>query len=260
MEPVKAKSPEMQSSGFSLAETVAESYQLGRLYTGYNGVKGIHGVELGFSQADKDGTLEPLHIYIGKWLVQGFIDLVIDLDGVGLTVIDHKTSKKEHTEWSVLYHEQLNFYAWVLSTMGGMDIKAIGISNARANTKTIVPWSKEIARQVMSRLHGELEQIERETSFHPQDPLEEYTGKKCLGFSTAPYTQPDHFKSLCPYLQLCHNELYLMIQDRIAAADGHPPAAPVYGPTLPPPVAAADPKRKTTGDTTLDNLVENMIG
>lgn len=205
-EKARQHSPTMQSSGFSLAAVYLEVDDLLRRYSDFPHpfqVDEVLGVEIGFT-GDTALTL-------AGFKVQGFLDLLVRLNGK-VTIIDHKTSKAEISPAEVLYHEQLNLYAYAIRETLGIEVEQIGINHARTNVKTIVAIDWNVVDQVVERQAAALRTIANAKEFPTQNPLDKYAAKKCLGFSKAPYDAPS-LNSVCPYVDLCHPGFLGRLQD-----------------------------------------------
>lgn len=213
-EAASSLSPTLLSSNFNLSAVVLESYALGRLYTDFEGTVEVVGVERGFWDDHK--LQQDTRLILDQFKVQGFIDLIVNLDGK-LTIIDHKTSKALIDPLGVLYHEQLNLYAYAVKEAFGFYVQQIGINHARTNTKIIVPVDWTIVEQVVERQRQHLQAIEAEVTFPVQNPLDTYAAKKCLGYSRAPYL-PENLSGVCPYLPLCHPALAAHLESLAQAA------------------------------------------
>ena len=113
----------------SLTWILADAYNLASNFRIPGWVYKTVGLELGF------GVNENTAFYIENTNVSllGFIDWVVELDDGSTIIIDHKTSKlsSKPNPLEVLYHPQLNLYAYVYEQVTGKKVSYIGINHLR---------------------------------------------------------------------------------------------------------------------------------
>lgn len=114
----------------SLTWALADAYNLAKCFTIPDWVYKTVGLELGF------GVNEDTAFYFKDSDVSllGFIDWVVELDDGSTLIIDHKTSKlsSKPSPLDVLYHPQLNLYAYVYEQVTGKKVNYIGINHLRS--------------------------------------------------------------------------------------------------------------------------------
>lgn len=101
------------------------------------------GLELGF------GVDENTRFNLGEdnnTSIVGFIDWVVELDDGSIMVIDHKTSKitSKPSPLDVLYHPQLNLYAYIFEKLTGKTVNYIGINHLRSGEIIIAEVDLEV--------------------------------------------------------------------------------------------------------------------
>ena len=114
----------------SLTWVLADAYSIASNFKIPDWAYKTVGLELGF------GVNEETAFYFNNSNVSllGFIDWVVELDDGSTIIIDHKTSKlsSKPNPLEVLYHPQLNLYAYVYEQVTGKKVNYIGINHLRS--------------------------------------------------------------------------------------------------------------------------------
>lgn len=126
----------------------------------------------------------------------GYIDWVMKLSDGRIAIIDHKTSNSIPLELDVLYHPQLNLYAYAYKVLTGDYPQMIGIHHVKTGRMIFAEANEKIIRTTVD-YYEELYKsslLENVIRKHPGDynsPClkRDYTSKKVT--------------SVCPYLDKC---------------------------------------------------------
>lgn len=174
------------------------SYLLGQIYSWVKGFKlwswaELVGVEMPLSTTDLNRVNFPNSETLA---LNGFIDLVVDMPGRGIVLIDHKTQKAKPLPIDVQHHMQLNLYAYAYEKVYGRKVMGIGIHHVPSGEVVLAEVDPEIQTNVINHLVGIQTKIDQEV------------WQKCypLDFN-APCMRRDYktkeVKSVCPYFGRC---------------------------------------------------------
>jgi hypothetical protein len=109
---------------------------------------------------------------------------------------DYKSSQHEASVAEVMYHEQLNSYAWLWHKLTGIWPTHLLINNLRFGTITIAPCKPEIANAVMERRFAVDDVSKNPANYIKKDPF---------GWNS-PCLDIDHgtMRGYCPHIFKCH--------------------------------------------------------
>lgn len=117
----------------------------------------VYGIVLGFNKPTwwlenygieyKLSSDESNLVYLDKEktiVFKGFVDWIVKAENGQIVIGDHKTSKKLITPEDVMFHPQLNLYAFALHQLTGLYPTALFIHHARSNTYVVSEFEIEI--------------------------------------------------------------------------------------------------------------------
>jgi hypothetical protein len=126
----------------------------------------------------------------------GYIDWIVKLNDGTVGIIDHKSSVKNPTHLDVIYHPQLNLYAYAYKVLFGSLPEVIGINHIRSGMITLAEPNERIVKETVEYYsHLYLESTKNPyIKRHPNDyqsPCikKDYTSNKIT--------------ATCPYLDKC---------------------------------------------------------
>jgi len=130
----------------SLSWMLAEALTYGLNFAVPNWVQETLGVELEF------GTNETNQVKLGDTdcSLLGYIDWKFLVNDGQVGVVDHKTSTKKPTPAEVLYHPQLNLYAYATEVLYGTLPDIIGINHVKSGELVLVNVDPHIVYETVS--------------------------------------------------------------------------------------------------------------
>lgn len=143
-------------------------------------------------------------VYVDNVSFLGYIDWIVKLCDGTVGVIDHKSSVKNPTQLDVIYHPQLNLYAWAYKTLFGSLPDVIGINHIRSGMITLAEPNEKIVRETVE-YYSQLYLESTNNSYikrHPNDyqsPCikKDYTSNKIT--------------ATCPYLDKCWSNYHKLL-------------------------------------------------
>jgi RecB family exonuclease len=192
----------------SLSFLLGEIWAMTAYYSKPKWLKEVIGVEMPIST---DESNEVILIENGDdedVMLRAYIDLVGITKDDQTVILDHKTSKKKPLPEEVLYHPQLNLYAWIRRELYGKWDDLIGIYHALSGEYVLAQVDEEV---VMENLHHfkQLEKMAELGDYPRRHPLEFATPCMYRDYKTR------RIKSTCPYLHVCWPLFYESIQSEI---------------------------------------------
>jgi hypothetical protein len=136
-------------------------------------------------------------------LMNGYMDLVGTMTakyGGGVGLGDYKSSKKECTVLEVMYHAQLNKYAYMYYVLFGVWPTHLFINNLRFGTVTIAPCKPEIAMAIVEQYAADVKASKIAANYRKKDPFG--FDSPCLTFE-----KDGSLKEHCPHLVKCFKHI-----------------------------------------------------
>ncbi len=182
----------------SLSYLLGEIWALVAHFSKPGWIKDVIGVEMPISTDETNEVIliESSSSEEDDVLLRAYIDLVAVTEDGRRIIIDHKTSKKKPLPEEVLFHPQLNLYAWVRhETYGGWD-DLLGIHHVPSGEYVLAQVDPEIVMETVRHFQI-LQKISEQDVAYRRHPMEYNT--PCIQRDYATH----QIKSVCPFLQHC---------------------------------------------------------
>ena len=128
--------------------------------------------------------------------INGYIDWIAETNG-DIVIIDHKTSAKKPTGMEVLFHPQLNTYAFAYQTIYGILPRYIGINHLRSGNIILAEVDKEVMQAQVNHTIELQQSIESSQIFYKKSPWQ----------FQSPCYKTDYISGrvveLCPFIESC---------------------------------------------------------
>lgn len=128
--------------------------------------------------------------------VNGYIDWVIEANG-DIVLVDHKTSSKKPSGVEVLFHPQLNLYAYCYEVLYGRLPKYIGINHLRSGEIVLAEVDESIVKTQIGHLVELQQTIEKTEVFTRQSPLQYQSPCYKVSYLS------NKIEEFCPFIQHC---------------------------------------------------------
>jgi ATP-dependent exoDNAse (exonuclease V) beta subunit len=193
------------SLNLSLADCYSETYRILQRYKEIPGLRKVLHVELGISTKDGEGGVtNGVTLPISKQHMNGYIDLVAEVNGQ-LAIIDHKTTSGDAPDMiTVMYTDQLLLYAWAYNELYGVKPDYIGINHLKSGKVVLAPLNWSLVEDTLNRFECSIIAA-RNGTYLKKSPTEYQS--PCLGGSK----NISEVTRTCPYLDVCHPDLYQII-------------------------------------------------
>jgi CRISPR/Cas system-associated exonuclease Cas4 (RecB family) len=126
----------------------------------------------------------------------GYIDWVAEI-GDDLAIIDHKTGSTKPTGPEVLFHTQLNLYAWAYEQVYGRRAKYIGINHIRSGEIVLAEVDLVVRKSIVDYIIETQGIIEVEQTPKRHTPMQYNTPCYKKDYKSGQLAE------VCPYLDLC---------------------------------------------------------
>jgi len=149
-----------------------------------------------FEFGTSEETIVPIGGVNSNTSLLGYIDWIVKMNDGRIAIIDHKTSSKCPTNEEVLFHPQLNLYAYAYKVLFGSLPSVIGINHIKTGNIILAEVKSSIVNETVeyySLLYNEA-QKNVGVKKHPNDyqspcVKRDYNSNKVI--------------SICPYLEKC---------------------------------------------------------
>jgi hypothetical protein len=135
----------------------------------------------------------------GNCAINGYIDWIVeDIEG-NVYIIDHKTSKDCIKPIDVMFHPQLNLYAYCYEKLYGQKVTGIGIHHVKSGNIILSKVNEKINSNLVYHINN-LYEATTESKYFRHRPTD--YNSPCISYDW----KSGAVKSKCPYIKHCWGE------------------------------------------------------